>query len=360
MKKKFLIPHIVFIFGFLLFSLSAFASPASIDGTVYRSGSTPAAQISVTAIPQGANPQGSATTDAQGHFAIDNLVAGGLYQLQFSGTGFKTTFYSGGGEGPTDASQAVIVSAPYHIANFIMTPTPTDDGRGNRGQMVRGQLGRGFSNTRIDFQDDQKNVVGSTQTDADGYFSTTLGGSFMIKNLGVFGYTPYGRKFVGPLQQFVIGTGIQPGGLQPLNSGGAFNIWNGTLCQGPSGGPSREEGATGMGTPTTAIPCGLCDALIVVRNIINILTYGTLFIAVGYIVWGALNLMISGASGKLSDAQKTIWNAVKGIAVVLLSWTIINTVMHFLVSDGFKFPWQQISCPTPTVSASNNPASVTK
>lgn len=90
--------------------------------------------------------------------------------------------------------------------------------------------------------------------------------------------------------------------------------------------------------------CSLCDALKVTYNIINYLVKMVIPIGVGFIVYGALRLMISmGNPQNVSAGTKIMTNAVIGIMVALAAWALINTLLHLIAGD-VDFPWNQVTC----------------
>jgi len=128
--------------------------------------------------------------------------------------------------------------------------------------------------------------------------------------------------------------------FSPVLADGGTGIWKNTQCAAgsDSGGPVK--------------PCDLCDALVVIRNIINYLTEIGLAIAALLIAYGAIRLMLAGGSEEyISKAKKTMVLAVTSLAFILGAWLIVNTVLHFLVpeKDNRYFPWQSITCTTAAI-----------
>ncbi|MFA6407539.1 MAG: hypothetical protein WCV80_02430 [Candidatus Paceibacterota bacterium] len=107
------------------------------------------------------------------------------------------------------------------------------------------------------------------------------------------------------------------------------SIWRGAAC------------ATGD-VPTGE--CGLCDAIVVAKNIVQILFQFAFLIAVGMMVWGALQMVIAGGDeGKITDAKATITDAALGLAIALGSWLIVNVFLN-LLGGSSPLPWATISC----------------
>lgn len=124
----------------------------------------------------------------------------------------------------------------------------------------------------------------------------------------------------------------------PTHQAHALNIWEGASCGLPTGTVIGSAGG-----PTG--PCTLCDAMIVLRNIITFgfeLVFG---ISTGMIAWGAIRLMAAGGNEKnISEAKKIIMSAIIGIAIAVSAWTIVNTVLSVFSPSGIAAPWNQITC----------------
>lgn len=124
---------------------------------------------------------------------------------------------------------------------------------------------------------------------------------------------------------------------------GAASIWDGT---GPPEGPTCNIGG----------PCGFCDALKVVKNIITFLFEIAIPIAVAMIVYGAIRMMIAGGSKEnVSASKKIMTNAFMGMVIALGAWIIVNTILHILSPGGVSLPWNQINCTTARVQTTPPP-----
>ncbi len=109
-------------------------------------------------------------------------------------------------------------------------------------------------------------------------------------------------------------------------------IWTNTSCAARSttGGPVG--------------PCDFCDAIIVTNNIIQMLFKFSLGIGTLMIVVGGIAMIIStGSKEKFEKGKKILVKAVTGVAIALLSWIIVSTVIRVLTGSS-AFPWNQISC----------------
>jgi hypothetical protein len=130
---------------------------------------------------------------------------------------------------------------------------------------------------------------------------------------------------------FFIGVAL----IIPFHSAQAVNIWEGAKCGNTTIGP--EGGPVGA--------CNLCDAMIVLRNIITfgfelIFTIGT-----GMIAWGAIRMMAAGGNEKtVSEARGIMTSAIIGIVIAVSAWTIINVILGLLSSNGVAAPWSTITC----------------
>lgn len=121
----------------------------------------------------------------------------------------------------------------------------------------------------------------------------------------------------------------------PFASAEAINIWQGARCGGAS------IGATGGPQG----PCNFCDALVVGKNIIQLLLELALIAATIMIVVGALTMMFAaGSEERFATGKKTILNAVFGMAIALGAWLVINTIIQFLAPGETNVPWASINC----------------
>jgi hypothetical protein len=109
-------------------------------------------------------------------------------------------------------------------------------------------------------------------------------------------------------------------------------IWANTSC------------ATRSTTGGPVGPCDFCDAIIVTNNIIQMLFKFSLGIGALMIVIGGVAMIVSaGSKEKFEKGKKILVKAVTGVAIALLSWIIVSTVIRVLTGSS-AFPWNQISC----------------
>ena len=92
------------------------------------------------------------------------------------------------------------------------------------------------------------------------------------------------------------------------------------------------------------VPCTECDAIKVASNIVTLLVQIALVLGSIMIVYGALMMVVSaGNVSRYENAKKTMTAAIIGVLIALMSWVIINTVLHVLTGDP-NFPWAEIEC----------------
>lgn len=100
-----------------------------------------------------------------------------------------------------------------------------------------------------------------------------------------------------------------------------------------------------IGTPD----CTRCDLLILARNVIDFIMFGaTPVVATFFFVWAGIMLMLGGANpGMLSQGKAMFKNALIGVAIVMLSWLITNTVIQTFLKPnvvGVGGDWFKITC----------------
>ena len=116
-------------------------------------------------------------------------------------------------------------------------------------------------------------------------------------------------------------------------------------------GLSRDDPKTPF--VNESVPCTMCDLFIVGNNVFNFLVVQValpLFILV-VIVSGTV-MLFAGANPSLKQRARGIFEAaIIGLAIVLLSWVIVNTlIVLFAGSDqptGFPWPWHTPACSSP-------------
>ena len=103
----------------------------------------------------------------------------------------------------------------------------------------------------------------------------------------------------------------------------------------------------GKAAPNPAFKaCTFCDFFVLIQNIINFLLYVFLPLATLRLVYIAFLFLFSGGSpANIEKAKRGLWHTVIGIAVVLGSWLVINTIINFVANPAvFPMPWYQINC----------------
>lgn len=93
--------------------------------------------------------------------------------------------------------------------------------------------------------------------------------------------------------------------------------------------------------------CTLCDLFTMVQTIIDFVSLGITVLVVVFITFGGFMILLAGANpGNLETGKKIITNAVIGVIIALLAWTVINMVFNTFVgkSDAFPAPWNKIEC----------------
>lgn len=93
-----------------------------------------------------------------------------------------------------------------------------------------------------------------------------------------------------------------------------------------------------------ATGCTFCNLAQLAQNLINFLITLSLTLAVGFITYGGIMMIIFSAQPpKIETSKKIISSAIIGLVVVLGSWIIVNTFLHILVGHA-AWPWYVISC----------------
>ena len=90
--------------------------------------------------------------------------------------------------------------------------------------------------------------------------------------------------------------------------------------------------------------CEFCHLFVLGQNIINFLIEISSILAVAFIIFGGIMMMVgSGSPEKLKKSKDIIWSAIIGIIILLSAWVILNTFFN-LLTGGLNWPWHQIQC----------------
>ncbi len=106
------------------------------------------------------------------------------------------------------------------------------------------------------------------------------------------------------------------------------------------------KGIVPCGTSYAPAPCTVCHFFKLLQNIINflLLTSASLVTLMAAYI-GFLFMFSGGSPQKITDARSKLWLLVWGIAWVLGSWLVLNTMITVFAEPGvFPWPWNQINC----------------
>ncbi len=93
------------------------------------------------------------------------------------------------------------------------------------------------------------------------------------------------------------------------------------------------------------VPCKFSDLFKLVFIVVNYLISMAGLVAILFIVWGGFRMLTSaGDPARIKDAKSTIWNAILGMIIVLLSYIIVGYVAGILAPDAGGNPLYQLVC----------------
>jgi len=115
----------------------------------------------------------------------------------------------------------------------------------------------------------------------------------------------------------------------------------------PCGGPDEKA-------------CGACDLLVLFDNVLHFALGIAFSIVVIFAVFGGFRWIFSGGKeANIEAGQKALSSALIGLAIILCSWLIINTIFYVMaevgsseLSEELKSNWWQLECSEP--SSANN------
>jgi hypothetical protein len=93
--------------------------------------------------------------------------------------------------------------------------------------------------------------------------------------------------------------------------------------------------------------CKLCHLFVMAKNIIDwILAFIIVIAPVFILIGGIVILTAAGKPDQVALGKRMITSAIIGVAIGLLSWTILSTLFNTLVGEtGFPWPWNNPNCP---------------
>jgi hypothetical protein len=115
----------------------------------------------------------------------------------------------------------------------------------------------------------------------------------------------------------------------------------------PDAAMAQVDGVGGF-VPCSGAGCNFCHFIVLANSIIAWLI-GVLAVVFGVMVFAAgIGLVTSGGNpSKLSDAKKSLTNALIGLIIVLAAWLIVDTLLKATLEQTGPTsigPWEQIQC----------------
>src|SRR3989344_2916309 len=97
--------------------------------------------------------------------------------------------------------------------------------------------------------------------------------------------------------------------------------------------------------PCSGLDCSLCDFLVLVKNLIDLMLKWGVALAALFFAWGAFVIMTAGGSSeKATEGRKILTTVAIGILIAFTAWMIIGTLMQVLTNSPSKLPWNEIKC----------------
>ena len=111
-------------------------------------------------------------------------------------------------------------------------------------------------------------------------------------------------------------------------------------------GPIVPCGIKNSEDPKLKEDCDFCHLFELLKNIIQFISELIIIIAPVFIVIGGVVILTAGVKpDQAALGKKIILNALIGVAIALLAWTILSMVFNALIGgQGFPWPWNQFHC----------------
>lgn len=103
--------------------------------------------------------------------------------------------------------------------------------------------------------------------------------------------------------------------------------------------------AQGLVPACEGINCTLCDFLVLIKNLINLMLQWGVILAGLFFAWGAFVIMTAGGSEeKVTEGRKIMTTVAIGILIAFTAWLILGTLIQVITGSPSKLPWNQIQC----------------
>lgn len=98
--------------------------------------------------------------------------------------------------------------------------------------------------------------------------------------------------------------------------------------------------------PSRSDPCTICDIFEMGKNIIDFIIELLFVIAPIFILAGGITILTAGGKpDQVGVGKKIILNAIVGVLIALLAWTVLSMLFNTLVGEkGFPWPWNEVRC----------------
>ena len=97
--------------------------------------------------------------------------------------------------------------------------------------------------------------------------------------------------------------------------------------------------------PCSGLDCTLCDFLVLVKNLINLMLQWGVILAGLFFAWGAFVIMTAGGSEeKITEGRKIMATVAVGVLIAFTAWMILGTLIQVLTDSPSKLPWNEIKC----------------
>ena len=113
------------------------------------------------------------------------------------------------------------------------------------------------------------------------------------------------------------------------------------------------------GTSANPTECNRCDLFKLAKNIIDFVLIGLMPPAAAILfVWGGFLILMGGAvPANISKGKDIFWNTAIGVAIILASWLITNSIIRSIAADNIAPEWWKFECSV-TTPAQQPPAPV--
>lgn len=95
-------------------------------------------------------------------------------------------------------------------------------------------------------------------------------------------------------------------------------------------------------------PCTACDLLVLAQNVIHKALELAILVCIVLLIYGGFRWIFSfGNEENIAAGQRTIYDAIIGLVIILAAWIIVNTIfwlIAYIGGENYTGTWSHLKC----------------